>query len=77
MYNRYRRTRGRVTRHAQRRGRFGAGKLRAARHAARNPGLLAALFAQRAAKRYVTPLLAAVCAAGYWLASTLFHYTVA
>ncbi len=40
-------------------------------------GLLAALFAQRAAARYVTPLLAGVCAAGYWLASTLFHYTVA
>ena len=40
-------------------------------------GLLAALFAQRAAARFVRPLLAAVCAAGFWLASTLYHYTVA
>jgi hypothetical protein len=40
-------------------------------------GLLAALFAQRAAARFVGPLLAAVCAAAFWLASTLYHYTVA
>jgi len=40
-------------------------------------GLLAALFAQRAAARFVRPLLAAVCAAGFWLASTLYHYTLA
>ena len=40
-------------------------------------GLLAALFAQRAAARFVRPLLAAVCAAGFWLASPLYHYTVA
>jgi hypothetical protein len=40
-------------------------------------GLLAALFAQRAAARFVRPLLASACAAGFWLASTLYHYTVA
>jgi hypothetical protein len=39
--------------------------------------LLAAAFAQRAAARFVSPLLAAVCAAGLWLGSSLFHYTVA
>ena len=40
-------------------------------------GLLAAVFAQRAASRFVSPLLAAFCAAGYWLGSPLYHYTVA
>ena len=40
-------------------------------------GLLAAVFAQRAAVRFVRPLLAAVCAAGFWLGSPLYHYTVA
>jgi hypothetical protein len=39
--------------------------------------LLAAALAQRAAARFVSPLLAAVCAAGLWLGSSLFHYTVA
>jgi len=39
-------------------------------------GLLAAVFAQRAAARFVRPLLAAVCAAGFWLGSPLYHYTV-
>jgi hypothetical protein len=40
-------------------------------------GLLAAVFAQRAATRFVRPVLAAVCAAGFWLGSALYHYTVA
>jgi hypothetical protein len=51
--------------------------LNALRLGAATYGLLAALFAQRAAARFVTPLLASVCAAGFWLGSTLYHYTLA
>ena len=38
---------------------------------------LAAVLAQRAATRFVAPLVAAVCAAGLWLGSSLFHYSLA
>lgn len=40
-------------------------------------GLLASLLAQRSASRFVTPRVAAVGAAGFWLGSSLYHYTVA
>lgn len=40
-------------------------------------GFLAAVLAQRAAARFVPPLVAAVCAAGFWLGSSLLHYTLA